>query len=317
MRAVCTLLLALLIGQAPSSLAAAEPLQVLKGRIIRALAVHPAEPSRILVGNKGKQAGSGKVFESRDGGRSWRTLNGGKAVNPAATDVQAVAYGPDDTILAGTWKQGLYLSRDAGKSFERVASFPETDVRDIQIAAGSPTVIYAATGRRGVLASEDGGESWRDLGPEKTFVWSLSLGESTSGGLFAASPSRGAFASSDDGESWQPLFEGEGVYAVSADESGLNLAGETGLHSAADGAAWRKRDSLGTVKLSSLLSAGPQELLVGSWDGGVYRLTGDGGVSEHLLSGITVVHLRRAGTALLVGTWGRGLHVFPDRFSAP
>ena len=65
----------------------AESRHVLKGRIIRALAIEPTNPDHVVVGQKGRKAGSGLVFKSLDGGKSWRTQNGNAPLSPAATDV--------------------------------------------------------------------------------------------------------------------------------------------------------------------------------------------------------------------------------------
>lgn len=300
----------ILLGSSWASLAA-EPLHVLKGRIIRALAVHPTQPDRILAGSKGKQAGSGKVFESRDGGRTWRTLNQGKALDSSTSDVQAVAYGPDETILAGTWKRGLFVSRDGGKSFEKVDGFPESDIRDLLVVPGEPTRLYAATGRSGVISSEDGGRSWRVRGPERAFFWSL---EQIADRLYAASPSGGLFESRDGGESWSSTFTDDGVYAALGSGERVLLAGESGLHERTDEQAWRKLPTLGSAKLSSLLKGDHERVLVGAWAGGVTVLGPEGEVVERLLPRLPVLHLRRAGPRLLVGSWGKGLYIFPDRF---
>ena len=305
--------LGLLLLAGPSLSLAAEPLHVLKGRIIRALAVHPTEPDRILVGNKGKQAGSGKVFESRDGGRTWRTLNQGKALDPKAADVQAVAYGPEGTILAGTWKRGLFVSRDGGTDFEKVAGFPESDVRDLLVVPDEPTRIYAATGRRGVIASHDGGESWRVLGPDKIFLWSLTLDADR---LFATSPNSGLVESRDRGATWATPFTDDGFYAALVDEKRVLLAGETGLHERIEGKAWRKLPALDGVKLSSLLRGDGREVLIGAWSGGVIILNANGEIIERLLPKLPVLHLRRAGPSLLAGSWGKGLYIFPSYFDA-
>lgn len=295
----------------PVALHAAEPLQVLKGRIIRALAVHPAQPERILVGNKGKQAGSGKVFESRDGGRSWTTLNQGKALDPMAADVQAVAYGPGEAVLAGTWKRGLFISRDGGTNFENIEDFPESDIRDLLVVPGEPNRIYAATGRRGVIASDDGGLTWQVQGPDKTFLWSLARSEEA---LFAASPNGGLFESRDRGATWSSAFTDEGAYAALAVGDRILLAGETGLHERAAEGDWRKLPVLDGVKLSSLLRGNHQNVLVGAWGGGVTVLSSSGEAIEQLLPKIPVLHVRRAGPRLLVGSWGKGLYIFPERF---
>ncbi|MEM8648526.1 MAG: hypothetical protein AAGF86_19610, partial [Pseudomonadota bacterium] len=47
--------------------AVADSRHVLKGRIIRALAIDPGNPDHILVGQKAGKPGSGLVFKSLDG----------------------------------------------------------------------------------------------------------------------------------------------------------------------------------------------------------------------------------------------------------
>ncbi len=110
----------------------AETLHVLKGRIIRALAIDANDPAHILVGHKAKAAGSALVFRSFDGGKSWRTLNGNRPLHPNATDVQAVLPVSKKVLLAGTWKHGLYRSTDGGQKFDRVKPFPSSDIRDLR-----------------------------------------------------------------------------------------------------------------------------------------------------------------------------------------
>lgn len=284
-------------------------------RIVRALAVHDREPERILVGNKGQQPGTALVFESRDAGRSWTTLNGGRPLAPEASDVQAVAYGPKGTILAGTWKHGLFVSRDDGASFTPHAGFPSQDVRDIEPVPGRPSILYAATGRDGVFKSEDGGRNWRALGPDKSFLWSLTV-LPDGGTVFAASPEAKVFRSEDGGASWTLIFDQEKVYAVAASDDGsaLWLASETGLFRSSDGGAtWSRVAALPSDKLSSVLwqeGSSPQ-VVVGSWTAGLYRYVPGSDEATHEFSGLPIVHLGRAGDDLLLGTWGRGLTILP------
>ena len=304
----------------PAAASAAEPLQVLEGRIVRSLAVHPEDSNRILVGNKRREAGGAEVYESRDGGRTWTTLNQGRPLDPAASDVQALAYGPDGLVLAGTWKHGLFVSRDAGGRFEKDARFPESDVRDLLIDGGGKPRILAATGRRGVIGSGDAGRTWRVLGPDKTFVWSLAKSSPSGAALYAASPTSGVHGSIDHGASWYSVFEDEGVYALSAldfDGDSLVLAAETGLYASPGGKLWLKSPYLDQVKLSSVLWESSRSFLVGSWDGGVYVVGPEGQIVEHLLPKVPVVHLRRAGRSLLIGTWGQGLFVYRNRYDKP
>lgn len=308
-----------LLGPAagPATGQTAEPLQVLEGRIIRSLAVHPADPARLLVGVKGSDPGSALVLESRDSGASWAALNGGRPLSPEASDVQSLGFGPGGVILAGTWTQGLFLSRDDGRSFSRDEAFPALDVRDIRLFTGPAPGLYAATGSQGVLRSDDGARSWRPLGPDKTYVWSLSISRPSEAALYAASPAKGVFGSIDGGESWYRLFGEDGAYAVDASDFGTDsfiVAGEKGLHISLGGQDWLSLPDLAGEKLSSVLGARGQPYLIGSWSGGVIVVGRDGALAERLLPDVPVVHLARAATDLLVGTWGQGLYIFLDWF---
>ena len=109
-------------------------IQKLKGRIIRSVSVANFDKQLIIVGNKGGDAGDATVFSSNNGGISWRFLNGSSPLHPQATDVQAVAYVSQQTVLAGTWKHGLYRSVDAGESFTKVDNFTAKDVRSFAVA---------------------------------------------------------------------------------------------------------------------------------------------------------------------------------------
>lgn len=297
-----------LLGATPPA-AAAEG-TALKGRVVRALSVDAADPYRLLAGIKGKAAGSGKVFESRDGGRRWSPLNGGRPLAAPATDVQAVAYGPDGHVLAGTWKNGLFLSRDGGARFEAQASFPSKDIRDLRAVPDDPSVIYAATGRDGLFKSEDGGLQWRSLGQKGTFFWSLTLSPSGDA-VYAVSLQKKVLRSRDGGGSWETVFDRENAYALAiapGDERSLALATEKGLYLSSDGGAtWRLSSDLSQAKLSSLAWVTADRLYVGSWDGGVFLLDPAGREARHLLPEVPVVHLAPSRGLLLVGTWGRGL----------
>ena len=308
---------ALLLGNTGAG--AEEPLQVLEGNIVRSLAVHPEDPARILVGTKGSEPGSAIVLESRDGGQNWSRLNGGQPLNPEASDVQALAFGAGGEIFAGTWKQGLFRSRDQGAGFERDATFPDKDVRDLKLFAGAAPGIYAATGTKGVVRSLDDGKTWDVLGPEKAFVWSLTISQPSEAALYAVSPSSGVHGSIDQGKSWYRLFASEGAFAVDASDLGTDsfvVAGETGLHFSLGGQDWLRLPSLPEEKLSSILNVGGQAVLAGSWSDGVLVVDLDGGLAKRLLPGVPVVHIARAGSDLLVGTWGQGLYIFAGWFES-
>ncbi len=277
-----------------------ETRHVLKGRIIRALAFEAGDPNHILVGQKAQKAGSGLVFKSLNGAASWRTQNTNAPLNPAATDVQAVAALSKSVLLAGTWKHGLYRSSDGGRTFQRVKGFPSKDVRDFAI---NGTTVYAATGQKGVFQSTDGGASWTSIGLAKRFIWSLTT---ASGRLFASSPQSGVFERV--GEKWVHSFDKDEVYAtaVSADpRQRLALAAETGLYRL-KGKTWHK--TLAGEKFAAVLFTPSGHLIAGSWSNGLVVFTPDGRVHKRILAGKAVIHLAAANGRLFAGTWGDGLH---------
>lgn len=297
------LLIMFLANLAASAELLAEARHVLKDRVIRSLAIEPGDANHLLVGQKGGKPGSALVFQCLDGGKSWLTLNGNRPLSPDATDVQAVAAVSKKRLLAGTWKHGLYLSRDGGRNFERLADFPSSDIRDLQIA---DDVIYAATGVDGVFTSDDLGESWRSLGASKSFLWSVTA---SSSGVFASSPEAGVFTYQD--QSWASIFNTDKAYALAADAAGganKAIAGETGLYATENG-TWRTL--IPNHKFADVLFIDDQSLLAASWSEGISVVTIGGTLEKRLLADKSVVHLLRTPDQLYVGTWGKGLHILP------
>jgi uncharacterized protein len=278
---------------------------VLKGRIVRSLTIEVNDPTHILVGQKAKAAGSALVFRSLDGGKSWRTLNSNKSLHPKATDVQAVLAVSKQVILAGTWKHGLYVSRNGGENFKQIKPFPSSDIRDLQMANG---VIYAATARYGVHVSTDAGRSWKPLGPGDDFLWSLTVAGNN---LFASSPEKAVFERPLSGGQWRKIFSADGAnaIAITSASGGLRaVAGSKGLHIPGT-KGWR--NVLGGENFADVLITRNNRILAGSWDKGIAVLTSGGQIEKRLLNKQSVIHLQIANQKLFAGTWGDGLYILP------
>lgn len=286
-------------------LSAAEMRTVLPGKIIRSLAV---TPDRILAGLKGKAPGSALVFESQDGGKTWRGLNDGRSVSPRASDVQAVAA-LGGVILAGTWKHGLFVSRDGGASFKPAPALPSKDVRGLLVVGGEDPIIYTATARDGVFRSEDRGQSWRSIGPGQDFFWSLAHKEDQ---LFAVSLEKATYRCDRDAGKWQKIFTSDDAYALTGTGDELVIAAQTGgYHSGDAGETWRRLALPRKEKLSSVLMLDGKTALFGSWGDGLLKVDLATGASRRVLAGTAVIHLAVAGRTLLVGSWGSGLKIVP------
>lgn len=138
---------------------------------VRSIVLHPAHQGTIFVGT---QKGP---YRSEDGGESWHPL-----LLPADTAdedlvVWSICLDPFDpkTIYVGTQNTSVFRSRDNGYSFERLV-IPEPEgaicgsftmrVIAIAVAAGNPNHIVVAFEIGGLVASQDGGTTWRSCNPE-------------------------------------------------------------------------------------------------------------------------------------------------------
>jgi hypothetical protein len=169
---------------------------------VTAVAVDPSDGAHLLVGT-----GGGGIWESRDGGRSWRPRSDGLP----APAVGAVAFDPGDPSVA---------------------------------YAGSGEGGFSAELGVGLLRSDDGGVSWRLLaGGELTGAGFHDLAVLPGGRLLAATTS-GLWESADGGGSWSRRLAGQ-VWDLSlagaggAGQDGELLAGcAAGLCRSGDGTAW-------------------------------------------------------------------------------
>jgi photosystem II stability/assembly factor-like uncharacterized protein len=152
------------------------------------VAVFQANPNLIWVGtgepqNRQSSTWGCGVFRSTDGGLSWTDLGlretrhvGRIRLDPRDPDVAYVAavghlFGPNE-------ERGVYRTRDAGESWERVLYVDEnTGAIDLAMDPRDPNTLFAATYQRrrtvfgfsasggggGIWRTTDGGESWTEL----------------------------------------------------------------------------------------------------------------------------------------------------------
>jgi photosystem II stability/assembly factor-like uncharacterized protein len=95
----------------------------------------------------------------------------------------------DDENLFITTNMGLYISRDAGRNWNRA------DIRDLQFqdAAGAGNARLVALQRRGLVASFDSGKTWQRVNDPLAEGYFPLVRANNSGSLFAVSATEGLF----------------------------------------------------------------------------------------------------------------------------
>jgi photosystem II stability/assembly factor-like uncharacterized protein len=162
------------------------------------ISTHPNEPQVVWVGTS-----TSGVLASRDGGQTWRQVEGVQSVAPINVirqDPQRSSY-----VYVGT-TQMLYLSHDGGEKWMfRGGGLPWGSYTSILINPQDPEEVFAASAfenpeNNGVFHSKDAGMTWKRVDPElpSRRVWSLALDPSDPGRLFVGSHSAGVYVARRD-----------------------------------------------------------------------------------------------------------------------
>jgi photosystem II stability/assembly factor-like uncharacterized protein len=175
------------------------------------VAVDARNRQRVLAGCRG-----GGVFESEDGGMTWRDAQ------LPATDVFSVAYSPaDGAAYAGCEPSALWVRRDG--AWEELSalrelpsaptwSFPPrpwtSHVRWIAPSPHDAKLVLAGIELGGLMRTLDGGETWQDHRPgAQRDVHALAWHPTEPGRAYEAAGGGSAW-SRDDAESWEPADSG-------------------------------------------------------------------------------------------------------------
>jgi len=218
------------------------------------IVVDPKQPNVVYL-----SACSG-IYKSEDGGGKF---SGGVGVNKAqgipstARRTRVLMQDPNhlDTVFAGT-TEGLYRSFDAGKYWMQTTG-ADVIVNDVYVDPENSKHVLLATDRRGVLASDDGGDSFvsSNSGFSARQITAFS-GDSQHAatvyvGVVNDKEAGGVFVSRTGGLSWKQLsdgLEGRDVFSLGQAPDGTMLAGtEHGIYRLKDGDWQRAGDSAKAV----------------------------------------------------------------------
>ncbi|NJC04500.1 hypothetical protein GGQ97_000293 [Sphingomonas kaistensis] len=117
------------------------------------------------------------IFKTVDRGATWTKTdfpihdldpNGNNRMSG-----QKLAIDPSnpDIVFAGTQKDGLWVTRDGGSTWQKIAAVPQgTNTSDPGMTGISiqGNVVYVGTAGSGVYASSDGGQTWKAIGGPST-----------------------------------------------------------------------------------------------------------------------------------------------------
>jgi photosystem II stability/assembly factor-like uncharacterized protein len=201
----------------------------LAGLEVNALAVHPERREMIYAGVRG-----GGLYRSDDSGRNWEQLG----ENALSDKIRSLTLDPTnpDTIYLGTEPPALWKSEDGGASWfeipgvarlakERRWTYPvpviEPHIRSIAIDPGNSKKLCLAAQVGGLLLTDDGGASWRDVRqPIDMDVHSVAFDPANGSVLYAATgggenfpdptpPPKGRplYRSRDGGETWESVSD--------------------------------------------------------------------------------------------------------------
>jgi photosystem II stability/assembly factor-like uncharacterized protein len=187
--------------------------------------VDPADPKMVYA-----SACSG-IYKSENAGVLFHKIQG---IPSSARRTRVLMQDPNDLniVFAGT-TEGLWRSNDAGKTWTRTTG-PEIIVNDISVDKADSHRVLIATDRGGVLASEDGGDTFHssNAGFSARQITTMKRDDTHPAtilvGLVNDKEWGGVFRSPDGGLSWTQRSEGlqgRDVFALGQAPDGTFIAG--------------------------------------------------------------------------------------------
>jgi photosystem II stability/assembly factor-like uncharacterized protein len=165
---------------------------------VQDVAVEPGRPSHVYL------ASAYGVWRSTDHADSWVEANSGLLPpgNEYTETIEADRTRPG-RVLVGT-QDGVFVSTDGALSWRR-AGGAGYQILDLNQSAADPQVWIAATYRRGLLLSADGGETWRP-GPRAlagSTIHAAALDPFDARRMVAAGWGTGVHVSTNGGRTWR------------------------------------------------------------------------------------------------------------------
>ena len=130
----------------------------------RSFAADPHDHAHLYLGTL-----TGWIYESHDGGGSWKRLAWIGKRDDFALDNIVVDSSNSKHILVGAWvlgsaDGGIYSTNDGGESWVSDQDMQGQSIRALSASPSNPKILVAGT-LKGVYRSTDGGEHWQLISP--------------------------------------------------------------------------------------------------------------------------------------------------------
>jgi hypothetical protein len=161
------------------------------------------------------------IYKTVDKGVSWVKTNfpitNGFTSSDSRMDGQKMAVDPTDpnVVFAGTQKEGLWVTRDGGNSWQKIAAIPQTGTSNDPGLTGiaiKGSDVFVGTDGSGVYLSNDKGATWKAIGGPADVSHAVLAAD---GSYYASDNSVGALWKYKN-NSWQKIMD-SGVHAVAVD----------------------------------------------------------------------------------------------------
>jgi photosystem II stability/assembly factor-like uncharacterized protein len=253
--------------------------------VITSIVVDPRDPNVLFASSWTQDpAAGGGVFRSEDGGRTWRP----SGLQGQAVRALVMAPSDADTLVAGTL-DGVYRSRDAGKSWDRISPEHHEELRNFDSLAvdpRDPLIVYAGTFHL-PWKTTDGGRTWHPIHDgmiDDSDVMSLLI-DSKTPGLIYASACSGIYRSKSGAAQWEKIqgipYTARRTYAITQDMNhpgSVFAATSEGLWKTSDaGMTWKRATPQNWVVTSVVVPEGRTgRVVIGTEQLGVLSSDDDG-----------------------------------------